>query len=100
MTKYNIRLADKSFISLPPRCGKTVTMEMLEEINNRKGSVSLDILPENISVTPETIKKLLMPATKLTCPECGSILFFDHETECEVILYCMHCDKKVKAKKG
>lgn len=36
---------------------------------------------------------------KYKCPECGSILMYDYETETEIIFYCVHCNKKVKAKK-
>lgn len=91
-------MADKYIIGLPPRQGKTVTMEMLREINMKDRSITFTL--ENLKVDRETIRKLCMPPTNLECPECGKTLYFDHETETEIILYCMHCDKKVKAKKG
>ena len=91
-------MADKYIIGLPPRQGKTVTMEMLKEINMRDRSFTIPV--ENVTVDSETIRKLCMPPTKLKCPECEGTLYFDHETETEIILYCIHCDKKVKAKKG
>jgi len=90
----------KYLIELPPRCGKTATQEMLRQLNEQAGEVKIEVPIENVHVNAETLQKLVMPVTNLRCPDCGEQLRYDHETECEIILYCIHCDHKIKAKKG
>lgn len=81
-----------------------VFQEILDEMNNVKGEVSYTVPVENINVNPDTLRdtlvKMSMSVTNMKCPDCGNPLRFDHETECEEILYCIYCDHKIKAKKG
>lgn len=88
---------EKYLIGSLPRSMKTDTIEMLKEINLRDEHIDINV--EKFRANPKEVRKLLLPKTKLKCPECGETLYFDHETECEAILYCLHCDRKVKAKK-
>ena len=94
----------KYLIGMPPRCGKTATQEMLKQLNERAHEVKLEVPVEDINVNPKELLDILvkmgMPVVNQVCPDCGGQLRYDHETECEIILYCIHCDHKIKAKKG
>lgn len=77
--------------------------DKIASFNCSPGHAKITIPIKDAKINPEDFQELMhkmaMPVTNLRCPECGKLLRFNHETECELIFYCIHCDMKVKAKK-
>lgn len=44
------------------------------------------------------LKNLPSEITNYHCPDCGCNLLFDHIDGDDVVLYCLECDHRVKAK--